>query len=159
MKPWNRLLLPVVLAFALPGVLLGQPHSDPGVGTWVLNVAKSSFKPGPAPQSETRTYEATPDGIRLTVQQVGGNGTAITETSTYKLDGKPYALTGNPNIDALEITRVDARETRSNEMRNGKVIGHLTRIVSKDGKSLTITVTIRTVSGQTEHAVRVYDRQ
>lgn len=43
-------------------------------------------------------------------------------------------------------------------MRNGKVVGHFTGIVSKDGKTYTATVTVQ-ASGQTEHEVRVYVRQ
>jgi hypothetical protein len=31
---------------------------DPFVGTWKLNVAKSKFSPGPAPQSQTVTIGA-----------------------------------------------------------------------------------------------------
>ena len=160
MKPWKRLFLPIALVLALPGVLLAQSSSDPAAGTWVLNVGKSSYKPEPPPQSETRTYEVTPDGTRVTVHQVAADGTALTETSTYKLDGKPYAFTGSPNVDTVEVTRVNARESRNTLMRNGKTIGHLTQMVSKDGKTLTQTVTIRrAATGKTQHEVRVYDRQ
>ena len=44
----------VVLVWA--GVQLPAQESDPLVGTWELNVAKSKYSPGPAPKSETRTY-------------------------------------------------------------------------------------------------------
>lgn len=160
MKPCTRLLLPTLLAFASPGVLLAQSSSDPSVGTWVLNVGKSSFKPVPGPQSETRTYEVTPDGmIRVTVHQVAANGTANTETSTYKRDGKPYAFTGSALIDAIRVRRVNAHELRSDEMRNGEVIGHETIVLSADGKTMTFRGTLQTASGQTEHRTRVYDRQ
>ncbi len=159
MKPRNGLVLLAALAFSLPAVLLAQSSSDPGAGTWVLNVAKSTYKPGPAPQSETRTYENTADGIHLTVHMVRSDGTAVTETSTYKLDGKSYAFTGSPDIDAIKVTRVNDHESRGTNMRGGKVVGHLTRVTSKDGKTLRITVTRQTASGQTEREVRVYDRQ
>ncbi len=160
MKPWNRLLLPAVLAFALPGALLAQTESYPSAGTWVLNLAKSSYKPGPAPQSETRTYEATADGMhRVTVHQVTATGAALTETGTYKSDGKSYAFTGSPNVDALEVTEVNDRLAHTKLMRDGKMIGRLTHTLSNDGKTLTLTVTLRTASGKTEHEVRVYDRQ
>ena len=160
MNSWKKVLLPV-LAIAWSGALLAQSSTTPGDGTWVLNIAKSSYKPkAAAPQSETRTYATTPDGVQVTVHQVIADGTAVTETSTYKLDGKPYAFTGSPNVDTVEVTRINARESRNTLMRNGKTIGHLTQMVSKDGKTLTQTVTIRrAATGKTQHEVRVYDRQ
>ena len=30
--------------------------ADPAIGTWKLNLAKSTFSPGPAPRSQVRTY-------------------------------------------------------------------------------------------------------
>lgn len=161
MKPWNRLLLPALLAFALPGALLAQPTHDPMIGTWVLNVSKSTFKPAStAPQSETRTLEATPDGMyQLTVHRVGTDGTARTETSTFKVDGKSYALTGNPAVDTVKVTRVNARATHSILMLHGKAIGRYNVNVSKDGKSATATIIIPHASGQTDRSVWVYDRQ
>lgn len=158
MKPWNRSVLLTALALSFPCVLLAQSASDPINGTWTLNVAMSSYEPGPSPQSDTRTWEATSNGVRLTIHLVASDGTAINETSTYKRDGKPYAFTGSAVVDALAVTRINAREERGNLMSHGKVIGHVTAIVSKDGKTLTMTGTL-TTSGRTERDVRVYDRQ
>ena len=42
---------------------------DPAVGTWRLNLQKSKYYPGPAPQSEIRTYEA--DGEFLKARSSG----------------------------------------------------------------------------------------
>ena len=166
MKPWNRFFLPTLLAFALPAALLAQSSGDSArgtdlaIGTWVLNVAKSTFNPGPAPQSETRTYEITPEGMHhLTVHQIAADGTAINETSTYKLDGKPYNFTGSSQIDSVAPTRHSANEIRVTESRQGKIIGHYTRVVSKGGRTMTATNTFRRLDGKTEHDVQVYDRQ
>lgn len=160
MKPWNRLWLVALLALALPCVALAESDSDPAIGTWMLNLSKSSFKPGPAPQSETRTFEAVPGGmIRLTIHQVAANGAEITETTTFRRDGKPYAFGGSPNMDAIEVRRTRVTETTSNYLRGGKVIGHNRTVLSKDGSTMTYTSTYRTPSGHTERDVRVYERQ
>ena len=159
MKPCNRFLLPALLTFALPGVLLAQSKDDRDLGTWVLNISKSSFRPRPAPRSETRTYENTADGmIHLTVHIVAADGsTSIVET-TYRRDGKPYPLSGNPNYDALESRHVN-NEVRAVYLRRGKMVGHNTGVWSKDGNTLTFTTTYRTTSGMTEHQITVWDRQ
>jgi hypothetical protein len=149
-------------AMAAVGALLGSipaQAADPGDGTWVLNVAKSKYEPGPAPKSETREYQTTADGTKLSIHIVNADGSTQDEAAVYKLDGKSYPLSGNANIDAIRVRRINARETRSTEMRNGQVIGHLTRRVSGDGKTLNITVTVKTTTGQTIHSVRLYDRQ
>ena len=57
-----------------------QAQTDPIIGTWRLNVAKSKYDPGPAPMSETRIYEALgTNGIKSTHNrvEVGGNKATI----------------------------------------------------------------------------------
>jgi hypothetical protein len=52
----------VVLALLVPGLLRAQ--SNPFIGTWKLNTAKSKYSPGPAPQNQTTTYQAQGDGVK-----------------------------------------------------------------------------------------------
>src|ERR1700688_4948832 len=87
---WKAILVGAVLAAA--GVALAAGAADPVVGTWTLNVAKSKFNPGPAPKSQTRTYSVDADGVSLSVSGVGADGAAISQESTYKYDGKAYAM-------------------------------------------------------------------
>jgi hypothetical protein len=47
---------------------------DPLIGTWVLNVAKSTYSPGPAPKSETRTYTATARGFTYSSKGIDADG-------------------------------------------------------------------------------------
>jgi hypothetical protein len=42
-----------IFAAVLAGTMLAQP-TDPQVGTWKLNLAKSKYSPGPAPKSATK---------------------------------------------------------------------------------------------------------
>ena len=44
------------ITLTLVGTHLAAQGADPIIGMWVLNVAKSTFSPGPAPKGETRTY-------------------------------------------------------------------------------------------------------
>src|SRR5213595_692087 len=54
------------LALLLSGRHLAAQDADPIIGTWVLNVAKSAFSPGPAPLSESRTYVMETEKTRMT---------------------------------------------------------------------------------------------
>jgi hypothetical protein len=62
--------------------------ADPVVGTWKLNVAKSTFKAGPALKSQTRIYSQSKQGISLNMKTVGADGKETTSQATYHLDGR-----------------------------------------------------------------------
>ena len=62
------------IVVALFGTHSAAQGTDPVIGTWVLNVAKSTFSPGPAPQSESRTYVAAGKDIKVTSSGVGADG-------------------------------------------------------------------------------------
>jgi hypothetical protein len=144
-------------------VLFGfQPRAqsnDPVVGTWVLNVAKSKFNPGPAPKSESRTYAVAGNEIKATSTGVDGDGKATSATWTVVYDGKERALTGVDDADMLSLKRVDANTSEFTEKKAGKVVLTGTRVVSKDGKTLTITTKGTNAKGQKVDNVTVYDRK
>jgi hypothetical protein len=48
--------------------------ADPVIGTWKLNLAKSTFSPGPAPKSQTRTYADSAQGTKLTIKTTAADG-------------------------------------------------------------------------------------
>src|ERR1700723_1636024 len=60
MKRASRFVAIAFLAFVGCSTLHAQ--SNPLVGTWELNTAKSKYDPGPIPKSLTRTVEAQGDG-------------------------------------------------------------------------------------------------
>jgi hypothetical protein len=156
-KPWVPLVTAV--AFAASLAVTAQDSTGINIGTWILNVAKSKYDPGPAPKGDTRTYEQTPEGIHLTAHLVAADGTSQDSVSTYKYDGKPHPIQGYANFDTVKITRTNSRAVRVTQLLGSKVVGHLTIAVSADGKTMTMTQTLTTASGQSQHNVQVYDRQ
>src|ERR1700719_4650892 len=57
MKKFLKMLVIGTIIAAGCGAAAGAAESpDPAVGTWALNLAKSKFPPGAAPQSQTRVY-------------------------------------------------------------------------------------------------------
>jgi hypothetical protein len=139
--------------------VVAAPAADPVIGTWQLNVTKSTFSPGPAPKSDTRTYAATDQGIAMTWTSVGADGKQTVARSTFKADGKDYPMTGNPNFDSLSLKQVDDHTVQSTQKRGGKVIGTTTRTVSKDGKVLTLSSKGTSPTGAPYDMVMVYDKQ
>jgi hypothetical protein len=133
--------------------------ADPVIGTWQLNLAKSKFSPGPGPKSETRTYTAGADGITMTWNSVGATGKETSVTSTFKVDGKDYPVTGSPNFDTLSLKQVDSNTVHSTQKKGGKVIGETTRSVSKDGKTLTLSSKGTGADGVAYDNTLVYDKK
>ena len=160
MKSRMAFLVGLAAVLALPLVVHAQAGNDPFLGNWKMDPAKSKFDPGPAPKSETRTFEATSDGnTKSTVQTTSASGATATRNATYKDDGKSYPVQGSTNYDSIKVVRVSPLQVKTTLMRGGKTIGDLIGVVSKDGKVLTMTYTFTTPSGAKERDVFVYDRQ
>ena len=152
---FKTLLVGAILAFGTNAALA----ADAAVGTWKLNVAKSTFNPGPAPKSQTRSYAESARGLMLTVKTVAADGKESTVTLTFKDDGKPNPSTGNPDFDMVSVTRVDALTVNSTQMKAGKAVGTGVRTVSADGKTLTFSQKLTDAKGVKHDDVSVYDRQ
>jgi uncharacterized ParB-like nuclease family protein len=133
--------------------------ADAVVGTWQLNLAKSTFSPGPAPKSQTRIYAESAQGITLTVETTAADGKKSTATLTFKDDGKSYPVSGNPDFDMVSATRVDALTLHSTQLKAGAIVGTGVRTVSKDGKTLTFAQKGTHATGGKYDDVSVYDRQ
>jgi hypothetical protein len=129
------------------------------LGTWKLNLEKSVFKPGPAPLSATRTYETTSAGIHFTQRGVSADGRSSIVEFTARYDGKDYPLTGSPSVNSIAITLVGPFTADAVEKKNGKPVLSVRRLISQDGKSMTVTSKGTTADGRTIDNVMVFDRQ
>lgn len=149
----------MMLAAVLPMLAIAADATDPAVGTWKLDVAKSTYHGIAAPKGETRIYEATADGIKLTSKIEGANGESAGNETTYKYDGKDYPISGNKLFDTVAVTRVDSHTSKSVLKKGGKVVGHFTRVVSHDGKTLTTTTKVSGTGGEAISEHQVYTKQ
>jgi hypothetical protein len=134
-------------------------EADAFLGTWVLNVAKSKYTPGPPPKEQTVTYESTPEGLKITVKGTNGDGTPMAVTSTGKLDGKDYPSTGSPDWDMQAIKVVSPKTLEFTRKKGGKVVQTATNVVSEDGKSRTFTMTGVNAKGEKISSVAVYEKK
>jgi hypothetical protein len=149
---FRRLVLVLVCASALCA-------ADASLGTWKLNVAKSTFRPGPPPSAETRTYQAQPKGVKTTVKTMWADGMSTTVEYPANYDGKDYPVTGSRDVDAVVLTREDDFTSAATLKHAGKEIGVARRVVSPDRKSMTISYKGVNTRGDKVDNVAVYDRQ
>ena len=157
-----RRVVPSVACLGVLALLTGAAfaQSDPQVGVWKLNVAKSKYSPGPTPKSATTRIEAAGAGTKVIVDQELPDGTKRHWEFTANYDGKDSPVTGNnPDIDMVARTRIDASTVQTVSKKAGKVTTTQTSAVSSDGKTRTVTSKGVNASGQQVNNVAVYERQ
>ncbi len=145
-----------ICAVALNTVTVAQ--TDPFAGTWKLDVAKSTYKPGPAPKSATVVIEAVGKGLKVAVDAETADG-PMKWGYTNAADGKDSPVTGNPAYDAAVVTRATPTETTVVYKKAGKTVSTLKASVSKDGKTMTTTTDGTDAKGQAMHNVAHYTKQ
>ena len=134
--------------------------ADNNVGTWQLNLAKSSYSPGPAPKSQTLKIEAWgDDGITYAADGVGADGKPTHTEFQAKYDGKDYPFKGNPDADRLSYKRIDANTLEVTTTLKGKNTTAVKVVVSADGKTRTVTQTGMNAQGQALKISSVYEKQ
>jgi len=153
----GRIGASVVALAVLASVAFAQ--TDPAVGTWKLNTAKSKYDPGPMPKGNTITITAASNGIHVVAkgEDAAGKPTGIDYTATF--DGKDAAVKGAPAYDAVSLKRIDANTTEQIRKKEGKTVQTMTRKVSADGKTMTVTTRGKDENGRTINTVAVYDKQ
>ncbi|HYL71036.1 MAG TPA: hypothetical protein VEY89_07025 [Candidatus Dormibacteraeota bacterium] len=151
----KKLLSLAVLAsvlFALPAFA-----ADPVVGTWKLNVAKSKFG-GPALKASIRTYSEANGVYTLEQKLTAADGKESSTKTTYR-DGKEEKQPAGSPGDAVLAKKVDANTWNFELKKDGKTIGQVHRVVSADGKTLTVENKGAKLSGAAGDETLVFDKQ
>jgi hypothetical protein len=159
MKRLLQFVAITLLAFAGSATLRAQ--SNPLVGTWKLNVTKSTFDPGSGYKSLTRTVEAQGDGVKYTFEGVAADGKPVAYGFSVKFDGEDNPISGSmpSGADTISAKRIDPHHYVATLKKGGKEIGTAKVTVSKDGKVTTVDATGTTATGAKAHEVQVYDKQ
>ena len=154
----TKALLGLAVATALPQAGLAQ--SNPEIGTWKLNLAKSKYSPGPPPRSNTAIWEAVGQGVRVTAEGIDAQGNPMKAVFGPNFsDGKSYPITGSPAYDSASTKQVNASTFESTRTKAGRVVQTATTVFSADGKSFSVTTTGVDEKGQQINNVTVFDKQ
>jgi hypothetical protein len=162
MRLIDRRVLASVAGLALGSVIFAGPafaQSDPAVGTWKLNGAKSRYSPGPAPKSNVITIAVAGDTLKISSQGIDASDKPTTTNYTATFDGKDNKITGNPAYDTVSHKRIDANTTEQTRKKEGKTVQTAIRKISADGKTMTVTSRGTTDGGKALNNVAVYEKQ
>jgi hypothetical protein len=157
----KAIALGLFLLAASVGTVLGQAN-DPFIGTWKLNLAKSTFDAArPAPQSKTLTFEDRGGVFLVLSETTDTQGRLTSARAAFKRDGKDYPVAAKAQQTDMTLAykAVDAHLVEVIIKIDGKTIATGTESVSRDGKTFTFSATGTTRQGQSTTSVEVYDRQ
>lgn len=148
----------LTLGVMLTAAAVAAQGTNPRVGTWHLNVAKSKYSPGPAPKSQTLIITASGNSETVTSESVSASGDKTSTVYTAAYDGKPYPLKGSQLADSVTLKRIDDYTSERADSKDGKVVQTYTRAVSKDGKTMTVTIKGTNAQGQPVNNVVVFEK-
>ncbi len=159
MRTWTFVVGVVLGSALLVAPATGQP-SDPWIGTWKLNLAKSKYSPATPPKSSTVTVLAAEGGFKQTVDTVPGTFGLPTHSEVFaKFDARDTPVSGNPNADTSAYRKIDGRSYEVVSKKGGKVTLTSQVIISADGKTRTVTQTGTDAQGRAVKNTLVYDKQ
>jgi hypothetical protein len=158
----KRFARSVFIGIALVGIAAAASAQkpEPVVGTWRLDVAKSTYKPGPAPKSTTIVVEAAGKGVKVAVDAVQGDGSPLKWGFTTARDGKEEApVTGNPMFDTVTSSRESDTAGTNVYKKGGKVVMTTKLAIDPSGKTMTVTTTGTDPKGQAVNNVAHFTKQ
>jgi hypothetical protein len=152
MKKFVSLLMLATVLFA--GTAFA---ADPIVGSWKLNVAKSKFSSGQEVKASSRVYTEANGMYTLEQKLTGADGKEVAYRVQYS-DGKDVKQDPAGPVDTTRAKKLDANTWDFDLKKDGKVVGHVHRVVSADGKTLTVHNTGMMLSGLTGDQTLVFDK-
>jgi hypothetical protein len=158
----------IVAGGGTPAAAQTRAETDPLIGTWNLDVEKSTY-PGTPPKSIHRTFDFSLDGLILvTYETVSAQGGRSFVHWYMGLDGKEHPEFGRPTGSSptwmLTTKTIDAN---TKEVTDKRVVAPgrpqqtivYTFVVSPDGQSLSITARSTNADGKPSVTVSVYNRE
>jgi hypothetical protein len=153
------LFLAAVLTTAVPEIGLAQ--SNPLIGTWKLNLAKSRYSGSPPPRSSTLTFAGEGDNLTNTAEGTDAQGQTAKTVFMHVYDGKPHPTAGVAGgiYDTTTYNRVDAYTVNFVRSKDGKAVQTGSNVVSADGKTFTVFTVGVGANGQQISSFAVYEKQ
>jgi hypothetical protein len=149
----------LLFAISMASASLAAAQSDPALGTWKLNLAKSTFMPGPAPRASTLVFEQVGKGRLKSVQEVvPATGEKMVATYTAEYDGRDYPITGWPAADTVQLRFSSGTTVQRIDKKGGKIVSTYLRSISRDG-TMTVSQKGTTPDGKPVDNTLVYEKQ
>jgi len=147
-----------LLAIAM-AVNVALAQTDPFIGKWQLDPSRSKYESGHVPQSMTITMEAGGQGIRYHSETTFSNGRRSVTEYTANYDERLTTVQQDGGVSApVSLKRIDPNTVEATYERGFRTIATSKRVVSGDGKTMTITTVETTKEGKGNTNVSVFHK-
>lgn len=155
----STLAVTAVAIAAITSSALAATH--PAIGTWKLNIAKSTDESSaPPPKSQTFVFAESANGVSLATTIVGADGkSTATKGEAIKWDGAAHPENTNPDHDSVMVKQVGARTIEWTFTKKGALVRSGTLTVSRDGKMMTVSGASVAANGKKTYFNDVFDRK
>jgi hypothetical protein len=154
----KALCLAAVVMLALPAARASA--NDPFVGKWKLDVRQSRYPARACPRSMEIEMRPAEGGVWYQSDATYGNGGGIHAQYTAKYDGKEVLVSGTRGLLLpVSLKRLSSHIVVATYARGMQVVATSKRVVSADGRVMTITTTSIDASGKKASTLGVYRRE
>jgi len=134
--------------------------TDPFVGRWVLNPGLSKYPSGTCPKRMVIEMEGVDGGVRYRSDATYANGATAHSEYMAGYNGKQTLVMGNRGmLLPVSLKRPNSHLVLASYTRGLQVVATSRRVVSKDGRRMTITTVAKGKTGTGIKSVGVYEKQ
>lgn len=138
---------------------------NPYIGTWKLDSARSSYRPGPPMKEMTVKFEVDGNNVRRIAEGVDGKGNPVdeggAEGASFPWDGAFHVVTKpaeKPEVQ-VAVKIIDPRHLAVRIKVDGKVIENDRSSISGDGKTITDIDDGMNMKGEKFHNIEIFEKQ
>jgi len=132
---------------------------DPFAGVWQLNPQKSKYPGATCPRRMVIVMACASNGVRYRSETTYADGHASRSEYTASYDGKEAIVMGSGGLLLpVSLKRLDTDTVVASYMRGMQVVATSRRVVSRDGRLMTITTISPDKSGKKTTTIGVYEK-
>lgn len=152
-------MIHVLIAAALL-ITSAAASTDPFVGKWKLNVKQSKYPAGTCPKKMVIEMASTKQGVQYRSETTYENGRTIQTSYTADYNGmQAMVVTGRGMFLPVSLKRFDSNTVVASYTRGLQLVATSRRVVSRNGRLMTITTKSKDPSGKDVYTKGVYEKQ
>ena len=149
-----------VLRVAMVLPTLAAASTDGFIGKWVLDSEQSKYPAGTCPKRMIIEMEPAAGGIHYRSDTTYRNGRTAHSEYTADYSGRQVLVWGNHGLLLpVSLKRIAPRTVIASYFQSFQVVAISRRVVSRDGRRMTITTTSKQRSGRWVETIGVYRKQ
>src|SRR5215472_5011396 len=133
---------------------------DPFIGKWILDPQHSHYPVGTRPKQMVIEMDPAARGIHYRSETTYANGRTTHSEYTADYNERQVLVWGTYGLMLpVSLKRIDSRTVIASYFKSFQVIATSRRVVSRDGRRMTITTTSKNSSGRNVTTIGIYGKR